>query len=58
MREWFLQNGSTLIVGAVVAVLVALVIIRMVHNKRKGKRSCSCGCSDCGNPVCHHQDKQ
>jgi hypothetical protein len=44
-----LQYLPTILVGLAVLGVIALVIARLIYNKRHGKRSCSCGgaCSAC-----------
>lgn len=38
---------GTIIVGLCLAAIVFLILFRMYKNKKSGKMSCSCGCSDC-----------
>ncbi len=47
MFEWIIQNAATIIVAAVVAVILALIVKKMIRDKRNGKTSCSCGCGGC-----------
>lgn len=48
MLLWFKDNLATLIVGILMAALLAGVIYHMVRNKKQGKSSCGCsGCSGC-----------
>jgi len=54
MAVWFSQNGPTILICAVLIAVVAAVITGMVHNRKKGKSSCGCGCSNCAmNSSCH-----
>ena len=48
---------ATLIVGGVLALIVAAVIVKMIRDKRAGRGACSCGgdCGTCG--CCATQDK-
>lgn len=49
-----MENMATIIVSVVLVIVVAAVIASMVHNKRKGKSSCGCGCAGCAmNGACH-----
>ena len=42
------------IVIAVIAAILAFIVVRSVINKKKGKRSCSCGCGGCAfKDSCH-----
>lgn len=45
--SWILANLGTIIVGLVLAAVVALIIIFRVRKKKQGKSSCGCGCADC-----------
>ena len=46
------------IVIAVIAAILALIVVRSVINKKKGKRSCSCGCGGCAFKESCHSKKQ
>lgn len=43
---WISNNLGSLIVGAVVAVAIVRVIIKLINDRKKGK-TCSCGCENC-----------
>lgn len=45
--NFFKENLGTIATLAVVLVIVALLVFKLVRDKRKGKTSCSCGCSSC-----------
>ncbi len=46
-----LGTGGVLLL---LAAAVALIIYRMIKNKRQGKSTCSCGCSGCAmRDICH-----
>ena len=45
--EWLTENLGTLIVAAVLVILVALVVVKMVRAQKNGKASCGCGCANC-----------
>lgn len=47
MLEWISENIGTIIICTVLVAAVAAIIISMVRNKKKGKTSCGCGCSEC-----------
>ena len=54
MTEWFAENRGTIIVFLIVAFCVALVIRKLVRDRRKGKLSCGCGCANCAmHGMCH-----
>ncbi|MDO5311382.1 MAG: FeoB-associated Cys-rich membrane protein [Clostridia bacterium] len=47
MITWILNNISTIVICAVLAVVVALIMAHIIKNKRKGSSACGCGCSGC-----------
>ncbi len=48
MIDWLIANIGTISVGFVVLAVVALVIVLMVRDKKKGRSStCGCGCESC-----------
>ncbi len=48
MLGFLTENLGTIIVGLVVAGVVAAIIIKLVRDKRKGKHiGCDCGCAGC-----------
>lgn len=54
MLAWLGAHLATIVICAVLAALVALVIVYMIRNKKKGKSSCGCGCGGCPmNGNCH-----
>lgn len=54
MMHWITQNGGTLLVGLVVAAVLAGVILKMIRDKKNHKSSCGCSCSGCpGASYCH-----
>ena len=54
---WLGANIASIIICAALIVIVALLIYSMIRNKKKGRSSCSCGCSGCAmNGVCHAKD--
>ena len=54
MMNWISANGPTIIVGAIVAVIVAAVIVKMIRDKKNNKSTCGCSCSGCpGASYCH-----
>ena len=55
MFEWIGKNIGTIIIVAVLAALVALIIVKLVGDRKKGKSaSCGCGCDACAlRDKCH-----
>lgn len=41
------ENFSTVVVGLIVAGIVAAIIIKMFRDRKKGRTGCSCGCENC-----------
>ncbi len=54
MLAWLAENLATILVGAVLVAVVALIVIHLVRNRKRGKTSCGCGCQGCPmNGACH-----
>lgn len=47
MIAWIYQNLATIIISLIIVAVVAAIIISTVRNRKKGKLSCGCGCSNC-----------
>ncbi len=54
MLQWFADNAGTIIVTLALIALVAVIIVRLYRDKKKGKTSCggNCGCCPMGGS-CH-----
>jgi branched-subunit amino acid permease len=51
---FIIENLGTIITAAVLVVIVALVIRKMVKDKKQGKSSCGCNCASCPSAcACH-----
>ena len=49
---------SYLVLGIIIAV-VAVIVIKGIINKKKGKSSCGCGCEGCAfKNSCHSNDNE
>ncbi|MBQ5592178.1 MAG: FeoB-associated Cys-rich membrane protein [Clostridia bacterium] len=47
-------NLPTIIVAAIVAAVFIAIVAKSISDKKKGKPSCSCGCSGCAmKDTCH-----
>ncbi len=47
-------NMPTIIIGAIIAVIFVVIVIRGIIKRKRGERGCGCGCSGCPNSaVCH-----
>ncbi|MDE6092611.1 MAG: FeoB-associated Cys-rich membrane protein [Ruminococcus sp.] len=48
------MNAGTVITGLILIAIIAMIIIRLVSDKKKGKSSCGCNCGCCPNSEnCH-----
>ena len=49
MMTFIIENLGTIFVGLIVTVIVALILIKLVRDRRKGKSlGCDCGGGECG----------
>ena len=54
MIGFLTNNWGTILIGAVVAGIIALIVVKMISDKKRGKTSCGCGCDSCGaKDACH-----
>lgn len=54
MLSFIAENFGTILVAVIIAALVILIIRKMSKDRKKGKTSCGCGCSNCPSAgVCH-----
>ena len=59
MLDWLKSNIGTIVVSLALGSVIALVIVRMVKDKKKGRMSCGCGCTHCAMAgVCHRNKIQ
>ena len=57
MLEFLTANGGTLLIGALIAVAVVLILLKLRRDKRKGRSSCGCeNCPSAG--MCHGGTEQ
>ena len=47
MLEFFANNAGTIAVLTLLLAVVFLITLSLVRNKKRGKSSCSSGCSEC-----------
>ncbi len=56
MLEWLSQNIGTIVACLVLALIVAGVIVYLVRQHKKGKKSCGCDCAHCAlSGTCHKE---
>ena len=54
MLEWLSQYWGSLLIGAIVVGIVAVIVWRIVRNRRAGKTVCGSDCANCpGCCACH-----
>lgn len=54
MFTWMMQNMATMLISAGLILIVAVIIVGMARDKKKGKSSCKGGCAGCAmNGACH-----
>ncbi len=54
MLNWLAANAASIIVSIILAVLVIAIIVKLIRDKRNGKSSCGCGCTNCAmQGTCH-----
>ena len=59
MFAWISANIGTIIICAVLVLIVAAIIFKLVRDKRKGKSSCGCTCAHCAmSGTCHGNIKK
>ena len=47
MLEWLYNNMANILILLAVAGIIALAIVVMIRDKKAGKSSCGCNCSNC-----------
>ncbi len=57
---WLIQNLGTIIVALILVTVCALIIRKIVKDKRSGKSpTCGCGCSGCSmSGICHEKKEK
>ena len=57
MFEFIADNVATIVTCAVLILIVAAIIIKLVRDKKHHRSSCSCGCGSCPNSEFCHKDR-
>lgn len=58
MADLIMNNLGTIIVALVVLLILVLVTVKMISDKKQGKSSCGGGCGSCPNAgLCHAKNK-
>ena len=54
--SWLSENIATLLIVAALIATVALIVRKLVRDKKAGRSSCGCGCAGCPmSGACHKQ---
>lgn len=57
MLAWLAENIGTILILAALIAVVAGIVAGMLRDRKKGKSSCGCGCSNCAMKGCCHSEK-
>ena len=56
MLDWIAANLGTILISLVLAVIVTLIVVYLLRQKKAGKSSCGAGCAHCAmHGQCHSQ---
>ena len=58
MLQWLQANLATILVALIVFAVLALVLVKMIRDRKRGKTSCSCGCGGCPHAAACHQTNE
>ena len=59
MLAWVTENLATILIGTALTAVVAVILVHMVKNKKKGGSSCGCGCAGCPmSGTCHKEQAE
>ena len=47
MFSWIAENLATILICIVLLILVGTILFVLVRNRRRGKTSCGCSCTNC-----------
>lgn len=54
--RWLSENLGTVLVAFALLGIVALIVRRLIHDKRQGRSTCGCNCANCPmGGACHKQ---
>ena len=57
MLAWLIANLANIVIILMIALAVFFVIRGLIRDKKAGKSSCGCSCSECGAcQACHAQN--
>ena len=59
MLDWFAANLGTILISLVLLVIVSLIVVYLLRQKKAGKSSCGANCAHCAMAgSCHGQKKK
>lgn len=58
MLDWIAANLGTILISLVLAVIVTLIVVYLLRQKKAGKSSCGANCAHCAmHGQCHEHQK-
>ena len=58
MLDWFAANLGTILISLVLLVIVSLIVVFLLRQKKAGKSSCGANCAHCAmHGQCHEHQK-
>ena len=58
MLDWFAANLGTILISLALAVIVTLIVVYLLRQKKAGKSSCGANCAHCAmHGQCHEHQK-
>ena len=58
MLDWFAANLGTILISLVLSVIVTLIVVYLLRQKKAGKSSCGANCAHCAmHGQCHEHQK-
>ena len=58
MLDWFAANLGTIFISLVLLVIVSLIVVYLLRQKKAGKSSCGANCAHCAmHGQCHEHQK-
>ena len=58
MLDWFAANLGTILISLVLLVIVSLIVVYLLRQKKAGKSSCGANCAHCAmHGPCHEHQK-
>lgn len=60
MLAWLSQNLATILICLALIIIVALIIAKLIKDKKQGKNTCGNNCAHCAmaGSCCQHSDEK